>query len=129
MPVAGHFLVAWLLEMIFPTSQMEKTPWYHQSIDLTLTELLLVHFTYRPEEDPIQVSFFRVKLERKSSGITNRVCRASECRRGGQTREQRSFLALFREEIGAGILLYFITRHGEFSISAASFGMSESGFI
>lgn len=126
MPVAGHFLVTWLLEMIFPASQMEKTPCYHQSIDLSLTEFSLVHFTYRPEEDPIQVSFFRVKLKRKSSGITNRVRRASECRRGGQTREHRSFLALCREEVGAGILLDFIARHGEFSISAASFGMTES---
>lgn len=50
-PLAGHFLVTWLLEIIFPVSQIEKISCLLLLIFFFLWETLNV--TYRPKEDPV----------------------------------------------------------------------------
>jgi len=134
-PLAGHFFVTWLLEMIFPVSQIEKTSYLLLLIFfgaiLAYGEILNV--TYRPKEDPVEITFVSVELESKPSGIPNSVGRASKSRSSGKAQEKRCFVVLWvgllLEKVGASVVFDFITGHFKSSISTSPFGVTKSKTI
>lgn len=81
--------------------------------------------TYSAEEHPIQIPFFSIQLESKSTSITDTVCKTSFPSDCGKARKERSLLANLVEKCSAGDF-GDIMRNFKLSESTCTLGVDES---